>query len=192
MCDVKFGGRRGRHDGTKSPLSHSAAAAPPAPPNAPRPGVHRSTVPTTSLATPDDVATWLTAAKCDDVAMLSVSGRCAFADAMVVATARSGRHALMAAEAVAFQLKERAAAAGVDAPPPVEGAGEHDADWLLVDAGATLAHVFAGGEARDRYGLERLWGEGGEVDAPLSEGCEKSPTGRGGGGGGGGEESEER
>ena len=185
MCDVKMRGRAG--GSTKlTPFPHNSAAdAPPAPPNAPRPGVHRSTVPTTSLATPDDVAAWLTAAKCDDVATLFVSGRCAFADSMVVATARSGRHALMAAEAVAFQLKERAAAAGVDAPPPVEGAGEHDADWLLVDAGATLAHVFAGGEARDRYGLERLWGEGGEVDSPPSAEGEWSSTGRGGGGGGG-------
>lgn len=140
----------------------SAADAPPPPPTTPRPpGVRRAAVPTTSLASASDVATWLTAAKCDDVATVPVAGRCAFADAMVIATARSGRHALMAAEAVAHHLKERAAAAGVDAPPPVEGAGELDADWLLVDAGATLAHVFASGEARDRYGLERLWGEGG-------------------------------
>lgn len=119
-------------------------------------------MPTTSLASPIEIAGWLTAAKCDDVTTLPVAGRCAFADAMVVATARSGRHALMAAEAVSHFLKERAAAAGVGAPPAVEGAGEPDADWLLVDAGATLAHVFASADARQRYGLERLWGEGGE------------------------------
>lgn len=136
-------------------LPPSAAAAPPdAPFEARPPPLRRAITPTTSLAEPSEVAAWLTAAKCDDVASLDVGTACPFAASMVFATARSTRHAVMAAEAVAHKLKERAVAAGADAPPPVEG--DAGSDWLLVDAGAVLAHVFVG-EARERIGLERLW-----------------------------------
>ena len=34
-------------------------------------------------------------------------------------------------------------------------------DWLLVDLGTVVAHVFSSAEAREHYALVSLWGEGG-------------------------------
>ena len=133
-------------------------SAPTPPPRRPAPGPPPAHP---TLATATEIAAWLTAAKCDDVAALDVAPACAFADAFVLATARSARHASMAADAVAHALKERATEGGHPTPPPVEGAPGDD--WLLVDGGRVLAHVFVA-DARDRYGLDRLWGKGGEAE----------------------------
>lgn len=127
-----------------------------------------------------EVASILAAAACDDVTLvdgLDAGSGCTFTEAMVFGTARSTRHAAMAAEAVVHELKQRiaaaaaaASAAGGDNPlpalsPVVEGDPGADA-WLLVDAGSVIAHVFVGADVRAAYDVESLW--------------------RGGGGGGGG------
>lgn len=71
-------------------------------------------------------------------------------ESMVIATANSPRHAAALAERARRALK----AAGFT-PARTESSAEKE--WLLIDAGATVAHIMQE-EARIRYDLENLWG----------------------------------
>ncbi|KAK9829304.1 hypothetical protein WJX72_005037 [[Myrmecia] bisecta] len=107
---------------------------------------------------PDEVASMLAAAHTDDVCILDVRGACDFTDYMVLATGRSHQHIHAAASAVLYQLKQRGTAPVPGLTPAVEG--EAGADWLVVDAGSIVVHVFLE-EARTIYDLEGLWAQDG-------------------------------
>lgn len=70
---------------------------------------------------------------------------------MVIASGRSHRHVASLAEHLVEALKK----AG-NRPLSVEGAQR--ADWILVDAGDIIVHLFRP-EVRKFYNLERMWGE---------------------------------
>ncbi len=58
-----------------------------------------------------------------------------------------------------LQLKQRCKEVAPGVSPSVEGLGRaaaENADWLLVDCGSVVAHVFEEG-ARREYNLESLW-----------------------------------
>jgi len=71
------------------------------------------------------------------------------ADAMVVASGRSARHVAALADKVARKLKEVGAS-------KVRVEGLPNADWVLIDAGDIIVHIFRP-EVREFYNLERLW-----------------------------------
>jgi ribosome-associated protein len=87
--------------------------------------------------------------KAEDIVVIDMSGRSALADAIVVASGRSSRHVASIAEHLARRLKE----AGYGTRP-VNGAQQ--GDWVLVDAGDIIVHVFRP-EVRDYYDLESMW-----------------------------------
>ena len=87
--------------------------------------------------------------KARDVVVIDLAGKATFADHMVVATGTSQRHVT----AIAENLREQLKAWGVKSPS-VEGAGH--GDWVLVDAGDVIIHVFRA-EIRSFYDLERMW-----------------------------------
>ena len=95
--------------------------------------------------------------KAEDIVVIDMSGRSALADAIVVASGRSSRHVASIAEHLARRLKE----AGYGTRP-VNGAQQ--GDWVLVDAGDIIVHVFRP-EVRDYYDLESMW----SVDEPKRE-----------------------
>lgn len=99
--------------------------------------------------------------KAENIVSIDLSGKSAMADHMIVASGRSHRHV----GAVADRLIETLKKAGCRAPR-VEGMAH--ADWVLIDAGDVVVHVFRP-EVRDFYNLERLWSS----DAP-----EENPTDR--------------
>ena len=68
---------------------------------------------------------------------------------MVIATGRTDRHVGAVAEQLRKHLKEN----GVD---NVRVEGLETCDWVLIDAGDILVHVFRG-EVRDFYNLEKMW-----------------------------------
>lgn len=72
-------------------------------------------------------------------------------DAFVIATGTSRPHVQTLAERVEEVLKEAGRA-------PLRDEGLREAEWVLLDYGDFLVHVFQA-EARDYYGLERLWGD---------------------------------
>ncbi len=68
---------------------------------------------------------------------------------MVVASGRSDRHV----GAIAEQLREKIKARG-DARVRVEGLNA--CDWVLIDTGDVIIHVFRP-EVREFYNLEKMW-----------------------------------
>jgi ribosome-associated protein len=85
-----------------------------------------------------------------DVTYIDLSAVSGFADAFIVATARSEINARALLDAVTDKLDEQ----GMDYK--VEGG--QSARWKLVDAGNVIIHVFSK-DGREFYKLERLWGD---------------------------------
>ena len=81
---------------------------------------------------------------------LDLVGRAAFADRMVIATGLADRQIT----AMAQHLEQKLAEAGLRRVR-IEGAG--GSDWVLIDAGDIVVHLFKP-EARALYALERMWG----------------------------------
>jgi ribosome silencing factor RsfS/YbeB/iojap/nicotinate (nicotinamide) nucleotide adenylyltransferase len=87
--------------------------------------------------------------KAEDVVVIDLKGKSAFADYMVVASGRSNRQVV----AIADHLAERLKQAG-HGYIPIEG--KQGGDWVLVDAGDVVVHVFRP-EPRAFYALEKMW-----------------------------------
>jgi ribosome silencing factor RsfS/YbeB/iojap/nicotinate (nicotinamide) nucleotide adenylyltransferase len=87
--------------------------------------------------------------KAEDVVVIDLEGKSAFADYMVIATGRSNRQVIAIADHLADRLKQ--AGHGY---VPVEG--KQGGDWVLVDAGDVVVHIFRP-EPRAFYALEKMW-----------------------------------
>ena len=97
----------------------------------------------------------------DDQAVETVSiplaGKSSIADYMVVASGRSTRQVASMAMKLAEKIKAESGRS-----PRIEGLPT--ADWVLVDAGDVIIHLFRP-EVRTFYNLERMWsfGEAGQA-----------------------------
>ncbi|UYN97793.1 MAG: ribosome silencing factor [Enhydrobacter sp.] len=87
--------------------------------------------------------------KAEDIIVIDLKGKSSFADYMVVASGRSNRQVV----AIADHLAERLKQAG-HGYVPVEG--RQGGDWVLVDGGDVIVHVFRP-EPRAFYALEKMW-----------------------------------
>ena len=87
--------------------------------------------------------------KAEDTVTIDLTGKTAFADAMVVTSGRSNRHVGAVADRVLEGLKK----AGV---PDARVEGMPHCDWVLIDAGDVIVHVFRP-EVRAFYDLEKMW-----------------------------------
>jgi ribosome silencing factor RsfS/YbeB/iojap len=94
--------------------------------------------------------------KAEDIVSLDVAGRAAFADRMIIATGIADRQIA----AIAQHLEEKLSKAGLKR---VQIEGASGSDWVLIDAGDIVVHLFKP-EARGLYALERMWGP--ELDEP--------------------------
>jgi ribosome-associated protein len=90
-------------------------------------------------------------AKAEQIVTIDLDGKAAIADSMVVASGRSNRHV----GAIAEQLIEKLKEAG---HKDLRIEGMPQCDWVLVDAGDVVVHVFRP-EVRGFYNLEKLWSE---------------------------------
>ena len=128
-----------------------------------RPRPKGKTIARTPIAAPDAsllalVRHSLDEDKAEQVAVLDLKGKSSFADFMVVASGRSTRQVVAIAEKLADRLKQ----AG-HGPIPVEG--KETGDWVLVDAGAVVVHVFRP-EVREHYAIEKMWSFEAEMPRP--------------------------
>jgi ribosome-associated protein len=87
-----------------------------------------------------------------DLVSIPLEGKSTIADHMVIASGRSTRQVT----AIAQKLAERIKQAGFGSAR-IEGLPA--ADWVLVDAGDVVVHLFRP-EVRSFYNLERMWGFG--------------------------------
>jgi len=88
-------------------------------------------------------------AKAEDTVTIDIQGKSALGDFMVVTSGRSHRHVGAIADRLVSDLKQ--ARLG-----PVRVEGLPHCDWVLVDAGDLIVHIFRP-EVRDFYNLEKMW-----------------------------------
>jgi len=108
-----------------------------------------SAKPFTSKALLDRILTLLEEGKAEDVVSIVLKGKSEIADHMVIASGRSSRQVSALAEKVSDELKREFLIM-----PKLEGKSQ--GDWVLVDAGDVIVHLFRP-EVREFYQLEKLW-----------------------------------
>jgi ribosome-associated protein len=94
--------------------------------------------------------------KASDIKVLDLREVTTFADYFVICTGTNPRQIQAIAEEVIFTLKQQG-------EPANSAEGLDSADWVLVDYGNLLVHVFSE-KAREFYDLERLWRHAKQVD----------------------------
>jgi ribosome-associated protein len=124
---VSSEGRIGSH--APSPASHLAANA-------------TESALETVLASLDD-------AKAEGTTTIDIRSKSALGDYMVVTSGRSNRHVGAIADRLVGALK----GAGLG---PLRVEGLPHCDWVLVDAGDLIVHIFRP-EVREFYNLEKMW-----------------------------------
>ena len=87
--------------------------------------------------------------KAEDIVIIDLDGKSTIADYMVVASGRSARQVGSMADHLAERLKK----AGVG---PVRLEGRTNGDWVLLDAGDVIVHLFRP-EVRTFYNIEKMW-----------------------------------
>jgi ribosome-associated protein len=93
--------------------------------------------------------------KAEEILSIPLAGKTAIADFMVIASGRSSRQVAAMAE----HLQERLRTPG----RKVRIEGLPQADWVLIDAGDVIVHLFRP-EVRSFYNLEKMW----SVEAPVA------------------------
>ena len=112
----------------------------------------------------DEVRQWASVAaraaddkKGADTIVLEVGPVLAITDAFVITAGANPRQVRTIADEIELQLKR------AGGPGPLRVEGLDDMRWVLLDYGDFVVHVFLD-EARDFYGLERLWGDAAPID----------------------------
>jgi ribosome-associated protein len=86
-----------------------------------------------------------------------VSDLTSYTDSLLICSGASDRQVAAISDAVQRQLKEAGRR-------PLHVEGERRADWVLLDYGDFVIHVFTE-ERRTYYGLDGLWGDAPKIDA---------------------------
>jgi ribosome-associated protein len=87
--------------------------------------------------------------KAEDIVQIDLRGRSEVADYMVICSGRSSRQVAAISEKLADRLKQ-------DLKIAVRMEGKDAGDWVLIDAGDVIVHVFRP-EVREFYQLEKMW-----------------------------------
>jgi ribosome-associated protein len=123
------------------------------------------------VATLDTIRHWVitaaqaaSAKKAENTVVLDVGGVLAITDAFVITSGSNRRQVLTIAEEVEARVK------AVGGPSPIRVEGLSDAQWVLLDYGDFVVHVFLD-EVRRYYDLERLW-----ADSPVVEWDDEVPA----------------
>jgi ribosome-associated protein len=89
--------------------------------------------------------------KAEDIVTIDLQGKSSIGDYMVVCSGRSNRHVGSIADRVIEELGHAGVRTRVEGMP--------HADWVLIDAGDVIVHVFRP-EIRTFYNLEKMWTSG--------------------------------
>ena len=103
-----------------------------------------------------EIADILDDLKAIDIVALDLREVTDFTDFFVIATARSETHM----KAMGHQTYSRLRKQGLGPFVPIEDSGLH---WTILDYGNVVVHLMDA-EARERYALEELWGDGDQFE----------------------------
>ena len=89
--------------------------------------------------------------KGSNIIKIDLKDKSSIADHMIICSGTSNRHVISLSNYLVETLKkEKLNTLNVE--------GKRNGDWVLVDAGDIIIHLFKG-EVREYYGLERMWAE---------------------------------
>ena len=94
--------------------------------------------------------------KANDVKILRTAEQTVIADYFVICHGSSTTHVKALVDEVDRALSE-------SGEPPIRREGYRSGNWVLLDFGCVVAHVFTE-ETREFYNLERLWSDAEEID----------------------------
>ena len=97
----------------------------------------------------DVVLRTLEDAKAEETVAIDITGKSSLSDHMVVTSGRSNRHVAAVADQVTKALRDNGFG-----KPRIEGLPH--ADWVLVDGGDVIVHIFRP-EVREFYNIEKMW-----------------------------------
>lgn len=120
----------------------------------------RELEPDASAALAQRIAAIVDDKKGEEIVAIDVRDLVSYTDYLVIATARNERQAKAIADEVRLVLKRD------DGLLPARAEGETEARWVLLDYLDCVLHVQVP-EMRDRYRLDRLWGESGRLELEL-------------------------
>jgi ribosome-associated protein len=86
--------------------------------------------------------------KAEDIVAIDIAGKSSVADKIIVASGRSQRHVGALADHIIEKIKE--------AGGSVRAEGQTGGDWVLIDAGDVIVHIFRP-EVRAFYNIEKIW-----------------------------------
>lgn len=98
--------------------------------------------------------------KAVDLVALDLREIASFTEFFVITTGNNQRQVQAIADEITEQLKKQLQIR------PVRIEGYNSAEWLLLDYGDFIFHIF-NGEAREFYDLARLWRDAGKVELPT-------------------------
>lgn len=107
--------------------------------------------------------------KATDVVVLNVAKLTSVADYLVVCSGESERQVRAIADNIDRVLSSRRT-------PPLSIEGISSSQWVLMDFGDVVAHVFRS-DIREHYALEKLWADAPRVRVPAQEANEKPAAG---------------
>ncbi len=96
--------------------------------------------------------------KAKDIIKISLEKKSSIADFMIICSGTSNRHVISLSNFLVEALKkENLNTLNVE--------GKRNGDWVLVDAGDIIIHLFRS-EVREYYGLEKMW-SGEEINSYI-------------------------
>lgn len=87
--------------------------------------------------------------KAEEIVQIDLRGKSSMADHMIICSGRSTRQVAAIAQKLQDRLKENFRMSA-------RTEGKETGDWVLIDAGDVVVHVFRP-EVRDFYQLEKMW-----------------------------------
>lgn len=97
------------------------------------------------------LANLLSERKAQDIKLIDIAEKSAFADYFINATAGSERQL----GALADDIKDKFAECGII---PKNNEGRPESGWILVDGGDVIVNIFTK-DTRDKYTLDKIWGD---------------------------------
>lgn len=94
--------------------------------------------------------------KGSNILALDLKGLSTITDYLLIAEGNVDRHVISIAKSIIEEIKA----------PPVHTEGLAAGDWVVLDFGEVIVHLFQPG-LREKYSLEKLWKEGKIVDLHI-------------------------